>query len=343
MLYGRTPFFHENADMMYKNILEMEPVFPKEFKYSPEAIEFIKLLLKKSTAERIGYDDEQEIFTHPWFNDIDFPKLLTKSLPAKIIPHVDEEILQWINCEDEQEIKEMTKLDLSFEMEEERAKRRAAMKSVATQSFANQMQDTKEDSFDNFSYFEEEEFVETAVHDHSERELMNEKFDQEKRVQLLTNQPEYSFEASEEDSCRGEQHKRDALNSPRDTSGRRIEKLTHLEEFPEEELKLNRRQSSYDGKVSNAENKQKGPGRKGSDAKQKKSTHKRSDSGERLITGQILQFTSVVTSAPNIQTFPQLSVPKFAPQLVQSSDDKLEPGSTIGSLLANRPLWYQTQ
>jgi serine/threonine protein kinase len=306
MLYGKTPFYSENPDVMYKNILEGEPVFPKEYKYSPEAIEFIKLLLKKSTAERIGYDDEQEIFTHPWFNDIDFPKLLTKALPAKIIPHLDEEILQWIHADSaDEDIKELDKKDISFEMEEERAKKRLAKKSIVNSSEV-QTQNEKEDSFDNFSYFEEEEFVETAVHDHSERALLNEKFEEERRIQLITNQPEYSFEASDVDSCKGDQHKRDALNSPRDYSGRRVDKKTHIEEFPDNEMKLNRRQSSYDGQGSNSE-KLKKPERKGSDAKQKPSSKKRSDSGERAIKGQILEFpaTNSAEIGQNLAVIPE--------------------------------------
>lgn len=333
MLYGKTPFFHENPDVMYQNILEGEPVFPKEFKYSEEAIEFIKLLLKKSTAERVGYDDEQEIFTHPWFNEIDFPKLLTKALPAKIIPHIDEEILQWINSESEEDqVKEMDKMELSFEIEEERAKKRAAKRSMANPSFA-ELQNQKEDSFDNFSYFEEEEFVETAVHDHTEREKLNQKFEQEKRVQLLTNQPEYSFEASEQDSCEGDQHKRDALNSPRGDTGRKTKNLKTIDEYPAEELKMSRRQSSYDGKASNSD-KQNGPGRKGSDVKQKKPSQKRSDSGERGITGQILQFSTMVTSSPMIPTAPVAFEPKDPPKLFQHSNEKLQSESTSDSFLA---------
>lgn len=90
MLYGKSPFFDANANMMYGRIMEEEPIFPKEFKYSDESTDLIKKLLKKSGADRIGYDDEQEVFTHPWFNDIDFAKLIAKKLPVMIIPHVDE-------------------------------------------------------------------------------------------------------------------------------------------------------------------------------------------------------------------------------------------------------------
>lgn len=90
MLYGKSPFLHENAGMMYGKIMEEEPSFVKDVKYSDDSIDLMKRLLKKNGADRIGYDDEQEIFTHPWFNDIDFAKLIAKKLPAVVIPHVDE-------------------------------------------------------------------------------------------------------------------------------------------------------------------------------------------------------------------------------------------------------------
>src|SRR5687768_3926064 len=89
MLYGKSPFLHENPNLMYGRIIEGEPTFPKEFKYCDDAVDLIKKLLKKNGAERIGYDDEQEIFTHPWFNDIDFAKLIAKKLPAVVIPCVE--------------------------------------------------------------------------------------------------------------------------------------------------------------------------------------------------------------------------------------------------------------
>lgn len=58
MLYGKSPFLHENAAMMYGKIMEEEPAFSKDVKYSDESIDLIKRLLKKNGTDRIGYDDE---------------------------------------------------------------------------------------------------------------------------------------------------------------------------------------------------------------------------------------------------------------------------------------------
>lgn len=205
MLYGKSPFLHENPNLMYGRILEGEPTFPKEFKYSDDVIDLIKKLLKKNGAERIGYDDEQEIFTHPWFNDIDFAKLIAKKLPSVVIPCVEESIPRTRKSlsqrPTEEELEEQAfenELDLSFEHENTPSKQKKL---------------GVNDSMDDFSYFEEEGWVETAIDAHDDDHILEE-FEDEKRIQMLTNIEEYSelSGADEEEGVKKE--KRDALNSP---------------------------------------------------------------------------------------------------------------------------------
>ena len=205
MLYGKSPFLHENPNLMYGKIIEGEPVFPKEFKYSDEAIDLIKKLLKKNGAERIGYDDEQEIFTHPWFNDIDFAKLIAKKLPALVIPCVENvtaparKSLGQRPTEDgsEEQEKDEDSLELSFEIEGTPSKKKGGVN----------------DSIDDFSYFEEEGWVETAIDVHDENIL--DEFHDEQRIQMLTNIEEYSeISVNGDDDEGGKKEKRDALNSP---------------------------------------------------------------------------------------------------------------------------------
>ena len=92
MLYGKTPFFHENMTLMYGKILEEDLKFPKELEYSQESQDFIMKLLRKSGQERIGYDDEQEIFTHSWFHDIDFTLMIKRQMKPPIIPTHDDKL-----------------------------------------------------------------------------------------------------------------------------------------------------------------------------------------------------------------------------------------------------------
>jgi hypothetical protein len=204
MLYGKSPFLHENPNLMYGKIIEAEPQFPKEFKYSDEAIDLIKKLLKKNGAERVGYDDEQEIFTHPWFNDIDFAKLIAKKLPALVIPCVEDvtaptrKSLSQRPTEDGSEEQEVeNELELSFEMEGTPSKQKIA---------------GVNDSIDDFSYFEEEGWVETAVDAFDENILQE--FEDERNIQMLTNIEEYSEASANEEEGGIKKEKRDALNSP---------------------------------------------------------------------------------------------------------------------------------
>lgn len=186
MLYGRSPFLHDNPNMMFGKILEDEPIFPKEFKYSDESTDLIKKLLKKNGNERIGVDDEQEIFTHPWFNDIDFGKLNQKKLPALIIPHIDEEgpYNHFMGQEGDEEMIPQEELELSFEKEYKDKEHRKSQQINSTAAVFPQRK-TPDASFEDFSYFEEEDAVETPLHD--DDRFLEEEWQEERRVQLLTN------------------------------------------------------------------------------------------------------------------------------------------------------------
>lgn len=200
MLYGKSPFLHENPNIMYGKIMEDEPSFSRDLKYSDESNDLIKRLLKKSNSDRIGFDDEQEIFTHPWFNNIDFAKLIAKKLSSMIIPCVeDRTILKKYQSKVEeldsegQQIDKSFSLDLSFEKEKSAKKQKKA---------------GVNDSMEDFSYFEEEGWVDTAIDDN---ENMLEEFEEERRVQLLTNIEEYTEYSIDEDNTIKD---RDNLRSP---------------------------------------------------------------------------------------------------------------------------------
>ena len=146
MLFGRSPFYHENNKTMFKGILNGTPVFPSKYPVSNEAIDQICCLLRKKAGKRQGNISEKDIFEHPWFNGINFEELLTKKKMAPILPHI----------EDESSVENFNKkitsgaLKLSFE--------------------ANHFDDSdykkKIDSEELLDFdFVEEDFVETAVHD----------------------------------------------------------------------------------------------------------------------------------------------------------------------------------
>jgi serine/threonine protein kinase len=53
---------------MFRGILCEAPKFPEKPEVSKAAKEFILSLLRKNPVTRLGYEDEQEIFSHPWFS-----------------------------------------------------------------------------------------------------------------------------------------------------------------------------------------------------------------------------------------------------------------------------------
>ena len=87
------------------------------------------------------------------------------------------------------------------------------------------------ESYEDFSYFEEEDHVETAVF-HDEDNILDDEFEEERRVQLLTNIEECSDENLDT---------KDALDSPRNE-----EELVKANKHLDMEGKFIKRKSSVD-------------------------------------------------------------------------------------------------
>lgn len=148
MLFGRSPFYHENNKTMFRGILSGTPVFPSKYPVSNEAIDQICSLLRKKAGKRLGNIVEKEIFDHPWFSDINFDELLTKKKMAPILPNIEDE------CSVENFNKNITNgaLKLSFEINENFDGDYPSKKHIDSEELLD---------FD----FVEEDFVETAMHD----------------------------------------------------------------------------------------------------------------------------------------------------------------------------------
>ncbi|CAD8206083.1 unnamed protein product [Paramecium octaurelia] len=87
MLCGKTPFFSENRNQMFRNIVESELKFPSTLHITPECKSLLTSLLKKKPNERLGNKgDAEEIKKHPWFKRMDFQRLIAKEIQAPIIP-----------------------------------------------------------------------------------------------------------------------------------------------------------------------------------------------------------------------------------------------------------------
>ena len=91
MLFGIPPFFCENVEKMYELITKAELRFPKKFKVSDEAKDFLCKLLVKDQKERFGVNGGfDEIKKHPFFKDIDFKALEEKKIPAPFKPVLED-------------------------------------------------------------------------------------------------------------------------------------------------------------------------------------------------------------------------------------------------------------
>jgi len=89
---GRTPFLHKNSHQTTKLIKNGRIIFPDPIKHkidmSEEMKDLIVKLLHKTPSKRLGYKSSKEIMNHPWFDDMDWKKLLRKQLKPPYMPEI---------------------------------------------------------------------------------------------------------------------------------------------------------------------------------------------------------------------------------------------------------------
>ena len=86
MIMGVPPFYHKKNEMTYKNILTQE--VKREFEMSENAFDLISKLLQKDPTRRLGHSeqDADEIKSHPFFEGIDWERLLKKEIEPPVKP-----------------------------------------------------------------------------------------------------------------------------------------------------------------------------------------------------------------------------------------------------------------
>ena len=85
ILFTTTPFYDENQAVLFDNIVNEEPQFPK-FGHKA-AIDLIKMLLQKEPENRPGVE---QIKAHPFFNGLEWDKVLAKQYNPKNFSQVNE-------------------------------------------------------------------------------------------------------------------------------------------------------------------------------------------------------------------------------------------------------------
>jgi protein-serine/threonine kinase len=88
MLVGITPYFSNNKDELFDNIINGKLKLPKNI--SPEVKSLIISLLNRNPSKRLGSKPGEEgaqmIMKHPFFADINWDDLLSKKNTGSYIP-----------------------------------------------------------------------------------------------------------------------------------------------------------------------------------------------------------------------------------------------------------------
>lgn len=89
MIYGQTPFYSPNRDIMYQNIRTQEARFSTLVPVSDVCKDLIFRLLRKDPVTRLGQlGDHKEILAHPWFSDINIQQVLERRYQAPFLPDI---------------------------------------------------------------------------------------------------------------------------------------------------------------------------------------------------------------------------------------------------------------
>ncbi|GAA5850052.1 hypothetical protein JCM8547_000996 [Rhodosporidiobolus lusitaniae] len=91
MLAGYPPFFTEDSNPMrlYEKIIAGKIRYPAYF--TPEAKDLLKSLLTNDITKRFGNlaNGSRDIFSHVWFQEVDWERLYRKEIPAPYVPKVE--------------------------------------------------------------------------------------------------------------------------------------------------------------------------------------------------------------------------------------------------------------
>lgn len=87
MLTGYTPFYDETTNEMYRKIMSEPLHFPGDSIVPPAAKDILTRLLSRSPIERLGANGSAEIKAHPFFNGIDWERMLNRDYEPSFKPN----------------------------------------------------------------------------------------------------------------------------------------------------------------------------------------------------------------------------------------------------------------
>ena len=85
MIHGLPPYYDQNRQQMYKQILRGRLKKPSHM--SDAAFDICKKLLERDPTKRLGYNGPEEIKAHKWFGDIDWTQLYNMKVKTTFHTH----------------------------------------------------------------------------------------------------------------------------------------------------------------------------------------------------------------------------------------------------------------
>lgn len=95
MLTGLPPFYDQNINEMYRKILNQPLHFPEGNVVPPVARDLLTKLLERNPEKRLGANGAEEIKAHPFFEAIDWRKLLQRKYEPIFKPNVVSILFSW--------------------------------------------------------------------------------------------------------------------------------------------------------------------------------------------------------------------------------------------------------
>lgn len=80
MMAGSPPYYNKDQGKMLEGIVKRPLFFDENAKqtWSKDVQDLINKLLIKNPSDRLGTNDHKEIRNHPWFNDVNWDKIMKK-------------------------------------------------------------------------------------------------------------------------------------------------------------------------------------------------------------------------------------------------------------------------
>ena len=86
MLTGLPPFFDDDHQQMFEKIMYADLILDQPF-LCREVKDLLSGMLEKNPNDR--YQSISEIMEHPWFNDVDWSQVVSKSMKPPLIPDIN--------------------------------------------------------------------------------------------------------------------------------------------------------------------------------------------------------------------------------------------------------------